>query len=44
MRLLPALSVGAGSLAFPCISTGACGFPAERAARNRIYARLLEAP
>ena len=28
-----ALSVGARSLAFPCISTGAYGFPAERAAR-----------
>ena len=28
-----ALSVGARSVAFPCISTGAYGFPAERAAR-----------
>jgi len=28
-----ALSVNARSLAFPCISTGAYGFPAERAAR-----------
>jgi O-acetyl-ADP-ribose deacetylase len=31
--LTQALSAGARSIAFPCISTGAYGFPAERAAR-----------
>ena len=31
--LTAALSVGARSVSFPCISTGAYGFPAERAAR-----------
>ena len=36
--LLLALSVGAGSLAFPCISTGAYGFPSERAARIALEA------
>ena len=33
-----ALTVGARSLAFPCISTGAYGFPPERAARNALDA------
>jgi O-acetyl-ADP-ribose deacetylase len=31
--LIVALSVGARSVSFPCISTGAYGFPVERAAR-----------